>query len=203
MAWRGPGSIAASSGQAPDALALVYTAAANGATAKSLTPAGDATPIAHRLLPYQTPRRSLRTYVSQNPRCRPLLMTSASAPPEPTRRPHRRRSAPMNPAHGRSGRRSPRPSLHTACGLRDTARAGPRRTSRDRAHTDALGAHGSGQRIRRLPGRAGPHPRTRPLHRAVCLPCRPTRTNCYGWTATPPISTQDPHRTAVPARGAV
>ena len=40
------------------------------------------------------------------------------------------------------------------------------------AHADALGAHGSGQRIRRLPGRAGPRPRTWPLHRALHRPCR-------------------------------
>jgi hypothetical protein len=46
------------------------------------------------------------------------------------------------------------------------------RTPRDRAHADALGAHGSGQRIRRLPGRADPRPRTRPLHRALHRPCR-------------------------------
>jgi len=38
---------------------------------------------------------------------------------------------------------------------------------------DALTAHGSGQRIRQLPDRADPHPRTRPLHRALCLPVPP------------------------------
>jgi len=42
----------------------------------------------------------------------------------------------------------------------------------NRADPDALGAHRSGQRIRRPPGRAGPRPRTRPLHRALHLPCR-------------------------------
>jgi hypothetical protein len=60
-----------------------------------------------------------------------------------------------------------------AYGVRGGAgRAGLRRTPRDRAHADAVGAHGSGQRIRRLPGRAGPRPRTWPLHRALHRPCR-------------------------------
>jgi hypothetical protein len=40
------------------------------------------------------------------------------------------------------------------------------------ALTRMLGAHGSGQRIQRLPGRAVPRPRTWPLHRALHLPCR-------------------------------
>jgi hypothetical protein len=62
--------------------------------------------------------------------------------------------------------------VHGVRGCAAGGRAGPRRAPRDRAHPDALGAHGGGQRLRRLTGRAGPRPRTRPLHHDLHLPRR-------------------------------
>jgi hypothetical protein len=47
------------------------------------------------------------------PRCRPLHIIRASAPPGSTRFSRRRCSAPMNPVPGRSSRRLPRPWAHS------------------------------------------------------------------------------------------
>ena len=72
-------------------------------------------------------------------------MSSASAPPRPTRCTHRRCSAPMNPAHGRSGRRSPPPSVPTATWA---ARPGSHRPT---ANTRRRRSRGCAGRARRSP----------------------------------------------------